>query len=497
MLNDGSSRYRDEIRAPVGRGTVVRDRFIVEEELDHGRFGTVYKAVDTQRTGLQGSPHYVALLVLPAEAVRGGQVLDAFKREFVRLQALNHPNIVKVFDFDRDGGVHFVTMEYVDGETLRAIVDSLRPELLWEREAVALIRAVGDALVYAHARGVVHGDVRLENVIVTAQHDVKVLFTSSCLATSAPFAVEPRDDLHGLACIGYELLAGEPPFARQSPVAGQGPIAPKRIKALSRQQWKVLRAILTGSDGRNCSVSEFLEVFGAVGAARLTEEETERSPPSSAGWRWVAAAWIAVLVGAGYVLTRGAPEEAADALARTEQSAQTPPAEPPPIPNAATEQNVVAAAAVPNVDGRIPPAEPRTNASSRLTEQSAAAASSTEPAVGSSVVTFARSTVTAAESEGVVALEIRRTDDIDRPARVIWWTSGDTARPEDDYANFGPVVETFRSGEQSRRILIPIVSDRMAEGREQFRVHLREGNGGNARLGAITQVTVTLVDDDD
>jgi serine/threonine protein kinase len=500
MLNDGSDSTNHGGAAPVmGPGTILGDRFVLEEEVDHGRFGTVFRASDVLR-GAHGARH-VALLVLPAEVARGGQ-LESFKRDFVRLHALSHPNIVKVFDFDRDGEVHFLTMEFVDGESLRSIVDSLRPELLWEREAIALIRAIGDALVYAHARGVVHGDVRLENVLITAQHDVKVLFTSSCLMNGAPFSMEPRDDVHGLASIAYELLSGEPPLARQPVIGWQRDFEPKRIKTLSRRQWRTLRAILMGRDDRMRTVSEFLADFCAARAAGSGDDEAQPATRSR-GWRWVAAAWVVVLLGAGYVLTRDEPRAPeATSAAQVGDVVDVPPVEP-----ALTQAESTAPAPPPNLDGRVPgldaaaPNEPRPNATappSRAVAVPETMTSVPPPAAagGVSTVTFAQSTITAAESEGAVAVELRRSGALEQPARVTWWTSEGTARQEDDYASFGQVVEAFRSGEEVRRLLIPITSDRLAEGREYFRVHLRESTGGNARLGAITQITVTLVDDD-
>jgi hypothetical protein len=502
MLDDHSSKAQHD--AYPGCGTVLRDRFVLEEELDHGRFGTVYKAVDLTRAGSDAAHHHVSLLVLPAEAARNG-VLDAFKRELGRLQSLHHPNIIEVLDFDRDGAVHFVTLEYVDGESLRSIVDSLRPELLWEREAVAVVRAIGDALLYAHARGVVHGDVRLENVIVTAQHDVKVLFTSACIAGSAPFSVEACDDVRGLAGIAYELLAGEPPFLRPALTGPQGPAEPKRIKSLSRRQWKVLRGILLGRGDETDGVAELLEVLHTVGAAPEAVAHDEPRPARSTAWRWVAAAWIVVLLGTAYVLTSGAPDEPADAPAAAldvgepEAAAPSPATASSPAP---TLVPVAASAPPPTVDGRVPPSdsaavalEPR--ATGPLAAVNAAAAASADGA-GSSILTFAKSSWTVAESEGAASLEIRRTGVLDQTVRVVWWISEGTAQRSDDFADVGYVTETFGPGEQSRRILIPIVSDRLAEGREEFRVHLREGSAsaGAPRLGAITQATVTVVDDD-
>lgn len=485
MLNEGTSTLQQTAPLPaIGPDVVVRGRYVVVEQLDHGRFGSVYRATDTQ-----GNGRSVALLMVPPEAVRAAAVLEAFMRELARVQALRHPNIVKVLDFVRDGDLHAVVMEYVDGESLRAIVDSLRPERLWERDAVALVRAIGDALVYAHARGVVHGDVRLENVIVTAQHEVKVLFTSACLASSAPFAVEPRDDVRGLACIVYELLAGEPPFMPQTANGWQA--KPKRLKNLTRRQWSVLRAVLIGRDDRMYSVSEFLDVLGAVGASATEERRPAEGDAPRNGWRWVAVAWAVALLTVGYVSFNGTSDEPAPRANVPESGSVIPETVVEPQPQPAVEA-IVGLSAVANVDGRLA-ATP--DSAVRVDARPAEGRIPPVPAAVSSV-TFAQSAVTAAENAGVVTLELQRSGAVERAARVLWWTSPGTALAEQDYASFGTTVEAFRPGETVRQISIPITSDATSEGREQFTVHLREIEDAGTRIGAVAQVTVTLVDDD-
>ena len=498
MLTDsGGSVEHPNVSRTVAVGTVIRDRFVLEEEIEYGRLGVVYRAADRQRSVENGQKHHVALLVMPAEIARRTQALDLLKHDFVHVQALIHSNIVKVFDLDRDGDLHFMTMELVDGESLRCIVDSLRPELLWEEEAFAVIRAIGDALAYAHARGVIHGDVRLENVLVTATHEVKVLFTSACLTRNAPFSVDPRDDVHGLACAAYELLAGESPFvSRRSLLTRERGGDPKRIKTLSRQQWKTLRAALSGRDQSSRSVGQFLADFG------IGDSVSRRPPPDSAqrsiGWRFVATAWLAVFLGAAYVLTQdGADDRLVDG-----PIAEAPSDERDPVQQA-TEEAVdrpppLQSSSFSNLDGRMAAVDTagvlEQRVPSTIRSPAAGGGSASANASGGTIA-FAESAVTAAESEGIVKLEITRAGGAGGLS-VTWWTTEGTAKAEDDYADFGEVVETFRDGEESRAIFIPIASDRVLEGREFFRVHLRANPGGSARLGEITQVTVTLVDDD-
>jgi len=181
------------------RGTpaVLCDRFVLDERLEQGRFGTMYRARDRLRAQ-DGRPH-VAVLILPAEVARSPEQLAVFERELESVRMLSHPNIVRTFSLERDGDTAFLVLEWVDGESLRSVIESLHPETVCEADALGVVRAVGNALAYAHARGVVHGDIRPANVLVTERGEGRALFTSACLAKTAPFAVDPRAAVRGLA----------------------------------------------------------------------------------------------------------------------------------------------------------------------------------------------------------------------------------------------------------------------------------------------------------
>lgn len=331
---DGSSP--EEAVAP---GRVLRGRFVLEEEIEHGRLGLVFRAEDRQRAGDDGGGRPVAILILPAEVVRNPRQLETFKREFASVQALSHPNIVSLYDFDRDGDTYFVVMELVDGESLRNIVDSLDPELLSENESLDVVRAVGEALLYAHASGIVHGDVRAENVIVTARHEIKLMFVSACLARSAPFSVDPRDDVYGLASLAYQLLSGEIPPATGLQRAGgrHRTSEPPRIKGLTRSRWNALRSGLAPRDKRSRSIRQFLAGIG------VPERELPRPPrsarrPAAAERSGVAqrilqrAAIAAVVMGAVVAIVFGVLQVGVDRIAELPallaRSGEQTPAEP-------------------------------------------------------------------------------------------------------------------------------------------------------------------------
>ena len=153
-------------------GTTLRSRYVLEQIIGQGGESIVFRATDLHRaspeTGADGS---VAIKVLLPEQRLNPHALSRLKREFRQMQLLAHSGIARVFDLDCDGDVWFISMELVTGQTLNA----------WMREsqeleqAVSLIRACCEALEHAHSRGVLHGDLKPSNVLVTQDGGVKLI----------------------------------------------------------------------------------------------------------------------------------------------------------------------------------------------------------------------------------------------------------------------------------------------------------------------------------
>ncbi len=240
---------------------VLRDRYELTSILGRGSTGTVYKAVDRHRAHLDPASRCVAVKVLKLNYLDRPDELAQLEREFHEAQSLSHPNVVSVFDLDRDGNVYFIVMELLEGELLADILKRLDGQPMARHYALGIISSVGAALAHAHRRSVVHADLKPRNIMITTTGEVRVLdfgfardrpldlHTASGLndgPTAAPAyaSVErvngsdphPSDDVYSLACIAYELLSGRHPFGgRSAPLARAHGRAPQRIPGLRGQ----------------------------------------------------------------------------------------------------------------------------------------------------------------------------------------------------------------------------------------------------------------------
>src|SRR6267143_309702 len=138
----------------------------ITQKIGAGGQGTVYKAID-QKLG-----RTVVVKVLPAELTVKETNLKRFEREARLASSLDHPNICTIFDMDEAGGLHFITMQYVEGRNVRQLVNGRPLEL---ESALRIAIQVADALTAAHARGIIHRDIKSGNVMVTDSGQVKVL----------------------------------------------------------------------------------------------------------------------------------------------------------------------------------------------------------------------------------------------------------------------------------------------------------------------------------
>jgi serine/threonine-protein kinase len=215
-------------------GDVIADRYEVLEVVGAGGMSSVYKAHD------QLLERNVALKVLHARFGDDAEYVERFRREARAVAQLSHPNIVTVIDRGEADGHQFIVFEFIDGENLKELVERTGP--LPVRRAVELALAIAEGLCFAHEHGIVHRDVKPQNVLLNGDGEAKVtdfgiarsldvehgvtqtgtvLGTSNYLspeqATGQP--VTPATDIYSLGVVLYELLTGDVPFSGDNFVA--------------------------------------------------------------------------------------------------------------------------------------------------------------------------------------------------------------------------------------------------------------------------------------
>ena len=153
----------------------MRGRFELESLIGEGGMGVVYRAVDRLKKEMHERDPYVAIKILNANLHRYPSALIALQRETRKAQLLAHENIINVHSFDRDGSIVYITMELLDGQSLRTLVAENAATGLPAAEAIPMIRSMAKALAYAHENDIVHSDFKPANVFLTREKQIKVL----------------------------------------------------------------------------------------------------------------------------------------------------------------------------------------------------------------------------------------------------------------------------------------------------------------------------------
>jgi predicted Ser/Thr protein kinase len=279
-------------------GDLIADRYELEELVGTGGMSSVYRARDRLLE------RHVAIKILHEHYSGDDDYVERFRREARSAAKLSHPNIVTVIDRGQAAGRQYIVFEYVDGQNLKQFVKS--KGRLPVRDALELGIEIGRALAFAHAQGLVHRDVKPQNVLI-GDGDVKVTDfgiarsvdvkagltqTGTVLGTSEYISpeqatgrrVDARTDVYSLGVVVYELLAGEPPYSGDSfvavamqhvgdPVPGitlVRPDVPLRVDAA------LCRAMAKDPDDRFASMGAFVtELEGCLVA--LAEPDAERT----------------------------------------------------------------------------------------------------------------------------------------------------------------------------------------------------------------------------
>jgi serine/threonine protein kinase len=279
------------VRTSVEVGSVVRGRFELESMIGEGGMGVVYRAVDRLHKEMQDRDPYVAIKILNANLKRHPSALIALQRETRKAQILAHENIINVHSFDRDGAIVYMTMELLDGKSLRGLIAENVSTGLPAAEATPMIRSMAKALAYAHDNDIVHSDFKPGNVFLTRKQQIKVLdfglaranpaaeptdggpLDSPALGGMTPAYASPdvlagneptpADDVFALAIVSFELLTGRHPFDYERVDTARLPaVKAAPLPGLSRSQRKaLLRAFEVEHGRRQKNAGEFLREF--------------------------------------------------------------------------------------------------------------------------------------------------------------------------------------------------------------------------------------------
>ena len=299
---------------------VINNRFELLEILGSGGMGTVYKARDQRKVEAEEKNPYIAVKVLNDDFKDHPLAFISLQRESRKTQTLAHPNIVNVHDFDRDRDMVFMTMEYLEGDSLDKVLAEHKQIGLPQPLARSVLEDMCAALKHAHSHNITHSDFKPGNVFVTNQGVNKVFDFGIARAVSKVEDYEPdtragggsdnktaaesvaehetkfdpsnlgaltpayaslemlegqvpdiRDDIYALGCVAYELFTGVHPFSKEpaDKAAARG-AKPRRISSIKRRQWRVIeRALAFKREQRIASVDEFWAAFEPRSSAPL------------------------------------------------------------------------------------------------------------------------------------------------------------------------------------------------------------------------------------
>src|SRR5882672_12577117 len=214
-------------------GTVLAGRYEIIQLLGRGGMGAVYKARDKELDRV------VALKLIRPELAKNPEVLRRFKQELILARQVTHKNVIRIFDLGQSDGIKFITMDFVEGQDLRSLL--LEKNKLAPEQAARIMLQICRALEAAHAEGVIHRDLKPQNIMLDASGRILVMdfgiarsaylpgMTQTGALIGTPEYMSPeqgkgekldeRSDLFSLGIICYELVTGQSPFYSETPLA--------------------------------------------------------------------------------------------------------------------------------------------------------------------------------------------------------------------------------------------------------------------------------------
>jgi serine/threonine protein kinase len=476
----------------VAVGCVLRDRYEIAQFLGTGGKGSVFKARDRYRSSLPPSMQYVAIKLLHELPGTQDETIEALRRELQSAQTLSHPNIVKVYDVDRDGDVDFFTMELLEGELLSNLMRRFQPLPLSRPHVWSIVRQIAAGLEHAHSRKIVHADLKPQNIMITNSGEVRILdFGSSypferegqvesiwrrssatpayaCCELLAGRTPDPRDDLYSLACITYELLTGAHPFQRRrANEARDFGVVPARPSDLSRRQWQTLaKGLSWHRAARSLSVGDWFKALkpGAEPAQPWTSIGELKPAPVRAQRPHLlsASAVFSVLISIAAIsvlFVRLAPggKVSGEALSASVN-------EKPALDIQASEGSGTGTANVFSTPATSPQPAPSHAASIMPSEYQV------QP------------------GQHFAEIRLHRPSNARRDAALTWWTEPASAKPGVDYVSQAKVSQSFPKGQDSMSVFVKLLPKAKRGEGEVFYIAVADQEAKSARQIAHTAV---------
>ena len=212
---------------------VLAGRYELFERIGEGGMSVVYKAKDKLLN------RFVAIKILKPEFINDHKFIDSFRRESQAAASLSHPNIVNIYDVGREGNIHYIVMELIEGRTLSEYIKAQGP--MSYPKVIALSKQIAAALAFAHKNHIIHRDVKPHNVMITPNGTAKITDFGIAKAVNAATIVDntegiigsvhyfspeqarggyvdEKSDIYSLGIVMYEMITGRVPFDGDNPV---------------------------------------------------------------------------------------------------------------------------------------------------------------------------------------------------------------------------------------------------------------------------------------
>jgi len=315
---------------PIELGRVLGHRYEILQLLGEGGMGTVYKARDREVDRL------VAVKVIRPELAQNADALHRFKQELVLARQITHRNVIRIFDLGEADGMKFITMEFIDGRDLKGLIREKGK--FTPKDATQIIVQVCNALEASHVEGVIHRDLKPQNIMVDEQGKVSVMdfgiargmeagggMTQTGALVGTPEYMSPeqakgqhldaRSDLFSLGIIFYELLTGSSPFKADTamatlwkrtheparPLVELEPGIPRAVSEM------VVKCLEIDRERRYQSVAEFTKDLDAwqagtaISAATPIQRQLRRVAPFA---KWLVPAFVVAIAVVAFVVVK-------------------------------------------------------------------------------------------------------------------------------------------------------------------------------------------------